>query len=311
MTLDDLRSLLAVHECKSFSAAARRLGCSQPAVSQHVQRLESELGLRLFERQSRAVITTSAGELLVRAASASLSTLDHALAGFAALRDGQGGSLVVTTGGTTVKHFMRPAIKRFRRAFPRVKMQFRGAMSSAECIDMLFREAIDLAFVTMSGEAEGVREYPLLELDYVFLTGRDHPLAGRPSLRLEQLHGLECIGLVEGMTSRSQLSSALARHGVVLETAMTVCDWDTAIHLVELGLGSTIVPSWYAHAASSRGAIVAIPIAGLPPVRVGWAVRDSHELLPHAKEFMCLLKDDLRGRPAQPGVKLLRERTRV
>jgi DNA-binding transcriptional LysR family regulator len=310
MTLDDLRSLIAVHECKSFSAAARRLGCSQPAVSQQVQRLERELGLRLFERQSRAVVTTSAGELLVRAAGASLSTLDHALAGFAALRDGQGGSLVVTTGGTTVKHFMRNAIKRFRRAFPRVKMQFRGAISSAECIDMLFREAIDLAFVTMS-DAEGVREYPLLELDYVLLTGRDHPLARRQSLRLEQLDGLECIGLVEGTTSRSQLSSALARHGVVLETAMTVCDWDTAIHLVELGLGSTIVPSWYAHAASSRTAMAAIPIAGLEPIRVGWAARDSHELLPPAREFMRLLKQDLSARPAQPGVRLLRERARA
>ena len=46
---------------------------------------------------------------------------------------------------------------------------------------------------------------------------------------------------------------------------MTVCDWDTAIHLVELGLGSTIVPSWYAHAASSRSTIAAIPIAASPP----------------------------------------------
>jgi DNA-binding transcriptional LysR family regulator len=310
MTLDELRTLVAVHDCKSFSGAARRLGCSQPAVSQHVQRLEAELGLRLFERQSRAVVTTPAGELLVRAANASLSTLDHALQGFAALRNGDGGSLVVTTGGTTVKHFMRSAIKRFRRAFPRVKMQFRGGMSSSDCIEMLFREAIDLAFVTMSGEAEGVREYPLLELDYAFLAGRDHPLAGRSSLRLDQLHGLEHIGLVEGMTSRSQLSSELARHGVVLETAMTVCDWDTAIHLVELGLGSTIVPSWYANAASSR-AIVAVPITGLAPVRVGWAVRDSHELLPPAKELMRLLKQDLKARPAQPGVRVLRERAPI
>jgi DNA-binding transcriptional LysR family regulator len=306
MTLEDLRSLIAVHECKSFSAAARRLGCSQPAVSQHIQRLESELGLRLFERQARAVVTTAAGEVLVRAASSSLSTLDHALTRFESLRDGQGGSLVVTTGGTTVKHFMRGAIKRFRREHPRVKMQFRGAMSSAECIDMLFREPIDLAFVTIGSEIEGVREHPLLELDYVLFTSQNHALASRPSVRVEDLDGLECIGLVEGRTSRSQLSSSLARHGVTLETAMTVYDWDTAIHLVELGLGSAIVPSWHAHASGSRATWVAIPITGLPPLRVGWALRDSHELLKPAKEFMRLLKQDLRARPAQPGVRVLR-----
>jgi DNA-binding transcriptional LysR family regulator len=306
MTLDDLRSLIAVHECKSFSAAARRLGCSQPAVSQQIQRLESELGLRLFERHPRSVSTTQAGDVLVRAASASITTLDHAIQRFAALRDGEAGSLVVTTGGTTVQHFMRGTIKRFRRAFPRVKMQFRGAMSSADCIDMLFREAIDLAFVTMSGDTEGVREHALLELDYVFFTSRDHALARRSEIRLEELNGLECIGLVEGMTSRSQLSAALARSGVTLETSMTVCDWDTAIHLVELGLGSTIVPSWHAHAVASRAPTVAVPITGLAPMRVGWALRESHELLKPGREFMRLLKQDLRARPAQAGVRVLR-----
>ena len=90
--------------------------------------------------------------MLVRAASASLSTLDHALQGFAALRDGEAGTLVVTTGGHDRQTLHAHRRQAFRRAFPRVKMQFRGAMSSAECIEMLFREAIDLAFVTMSGE---------------------------------------------------------------------------------------------------------------------------------------------------------------
>jgi DNA-binding transcriptional LysR family regulator len=242
MTLDDLRSLITVHECKSFSGAARRLGCTQSAVSQHIQRLERELGLQLFERQSRGVFPTPAGEELIRAAGASLSTLDHALQRFAALRDGQAGSLVVTTGGTTVNHFMRRAIQQFRRTYPQVQMQFRGATSSPECIDMLFRDPVDLAFVTIGDDVEGLRQHALLELEYVLLTGRDHPLAKRAKLRLADLQGLACIGLIEGATSRSQLSSSLTRSGIALETAMTVYDWDTAIHLVELGLGSSVSP---------------------------------------------------------------------
>lgn len=305
MTIDDLRSLLAVHESKSFSAAARQLGCSQPAVSQAVQRLETELGMKLFERHTRGIRTTAAGSILVRAASESLSTLDHTLQRFAELRAGRSGSLVVTTGGTTVQHFMRGAIKQFRRAFPAIKLQFRSAASSAECIELLFREPIDLAFVTIGDAIEGIVHEPLLELDYVLLTQRDDPLAKRKSVRLEQLHGREHIGLVEATTSRSQLSAALARRGVALETSMTVGDWDTAIQLVELGLGSTIVPSWYAPAPGSRSATVAIPIAQLPPSRVGWAVRESHELLTPAREFMRLLQTDLHARAAREGVRLL------
>jgi DNA-binding transcriptional LysR family regulator len=305
MTIDDLRSLIAVAECKSFSAAARRLGCSQPAVSQHILRLERELGLPLFERQPRGVLPTAAAEVLVRAATQSLSTLDYAVHRFAALRDGEAGSLAITTGGTTVDHFMRGAVKQFRRAFPKVQIQFRGATSSAECIEMLARDPVDLAFVTIGEHLEGVRQHPVLELDYVLLTGREHPLAKRARLRLQDLNGLSCIGLIEGTTSRSQLASSLSRHGVSLETAMTVYDWDTAIHLVELGLGSSIVPSWHAHASAARAAVAAIPIAGLAPIRVGWAMRESYELLKPAREFMRLLKEDLASRPAAPGVRVL------
>jgi len=306
MTLDDLRSLIAVSESQSFSAAARRLGCSQPAVSQHIQRLEQHLGLQLFERQPRGVAATAAGELLVRAAHESLGALDRAVHQVASLRAGEAGSLAIATGGTTVHHFLRGAIKAFRRAYPRVKLQLRGAASTAECIRALCFEPVDLAFVTTGEPIDGVRQHALLELEYVLLTGRDHPLAGRAKLRLSDLHGLEHIALSEGRTSRSQLASALAREGVVMETAMTVYDWDTAIELVELGLGSAIVPSWHARASTGRAAVVAIPIAGLAPIRVGWAVRATCEPWKPARELMRLLRADLRARPPQPGVRLLR-----
>jgi DNA-binding transcriptional LysR family regulator len=171
---------------------------------------------------------------------------------------------------------------------------------------MLFREPIDLAFVTIGSEIEGIRLQPLLELDYVLLSARGQKFAEHSAVEVEELDGLECIGLVEGMTSRHQLAAALGRHGVTLETTMTVCDWDTAIHLVELGLGSAIVPSWHAHAAASRAPVTATPIRGLAPIRVGWAIRESHELLKPAREFMRMLKADLRARPPQPGVRLLR-----
>jgi DNA-binding transcriptional LysR family regulator len=80
----------------------------------------------------------------------------------------------------------------------------------------------------------------------------------------------------------------------------------TAIHLVELGLGSAIVPNWHAHTASARSALVAIPLTGLAPMRVGWAIRDSHELLTPAKVFVRLLQQDLRARLPLPGVRALR-----
>ena len=86
---------------------------------------------------------------------------------------------------------------------------------------------------------------------------------------------------------------------------MTVCDWDTAITLVEIGLGCAIVPSSHAHAAVERCAEVrATSITGLTPMRVGWAVREGHELLTPATTLMRLVRDDLENQPKRAGARL-------
>ncbi|NED52828.1 LysR family transcriptional regulator, partial [Micromonospora aurantiaca] len=80
----------------------RTLSCSQPAVSQHVKRLEREIGLALIERQPRGVAPTDAGQILYQAALTGIASLDAALRRLRELRDGNGGTLKITTGGVTV-----------------------------------------------------------------------------------------------------------------------------------------------------------------------------------------------------------------
>ena len=304
MTLDDLRVFLVVSRHGSFSAAARRLKCSQPAVSQHVQRLEGELEIALFHRRPKGVALTDAGELLHKAAAEALATLDRAIERVGSVRRAEVGSLVVATGGTTVKHFMMGAVARFRKAYPRVRIQFQAALSSADCIELLVRGPVDLAFITMGPAIDGIAQQPVLEMDYVLLTSADQPLAQRARVTVDELDGVDCIGLAERATSRNQLERSLGRRGVTLETSMTVFDWDTAKTLVELGLGSAIVPSWHAHESVARASVRAVPITGLPPVRVGWALRKDEEPMPPARAFMELLGEEL-AKEDVPGVRVL------
>jgi DNA-binding transcriptional LysR family regulator len=310
MTLEDLRVFLVVSRQGSFSAAARELACSQPAVSHHVQRLEQELQIALFKREPRGVRLTDAGEVLRQSASQALGALGRSIERVSELKRGEAGQLVIATGGTTVKHFMMKSVARFRRKFGKVRIQFRAALSSAECIDMLKSEPVELAFVTMGPAVEGVRQQPVLEMDYVLLTSAGNPLAQRSKLTPRELGDIECIGLAERATSRSQLSKSLAKRGVALDTVMTVFDWDTAQVMVELGLGSAIIPSWHAHestsqAADGKAAVIAVPIVGLPPVRVGWAHREDEALLAPAAAFITMLQEDLKKQSDIPGVRLL------
>src|SRR5437879_10870301 len=126
MTLDDLRVFAAVCEARSLSAVARELGCTQSAVSQHVRRLEKEVGAVLVERGRRGVSPTPAGAAMYTAALDSLSAVDGGCRRVREISSGQSGPLRISTGGTTLRHFMGTPLVRFRHRRPDAIVEFRS-----------------------------------------------------------------------------------------------------------------------------------------------------------------------------------------
>jgi DNA-binding transcriptional LysR family regulator len=309
MTLEDLRTFTAVCAAGSLSAAAAELNKSQPAVSQHVARLEEELGIALLERRARGVVPTAAGAALHESALRALAELGLARRTIEALRSGRSGSLSIATGGTTLKHFMRSAIARFRAEQPAVAVRFAQGRSTADCIDELRLGRVDLGFVTMQADngvslLDGIEQRPALLMDFALLLDPKHALARRPRVALSDLRGLELIGLPVKSSGFSSLRQALAAHGVVPNTIATVDDWDLCSMLVTLGLGSAIVPAFHAHELAREGGVAAVLIDGLEPLAVGWVARRFGSLSPAALTFMELLGQDLRA-TRRPGVRVL------
>ena len=93
--LRHLRYFLAVAETLHFSKAARRLGMAQPPLSQQIKRLEQMLGHALFERTTRGVKLTAAGQLLARRARSTMEKVDEDLAQVRRLGRGEEGTLTV------------------------------------------------------------------------------------------------------------------------------------------------------------------------------------------------------------------------
>src|SRR5688572_3557106 len=118
MQLKQLRSFLAVAETNSFRRAARQVGVTQPALSQHVAALEAELGVRLFERDRRRVAITPAGTALREGAAAGLAILDRAAE--LARRFGTASEKTVRVGALDyISHaFLPAAIMAVKRAMP-------------------------------------------------------------------------------------------------------------------------------------------------------------------------------------------------
>ncbi|WP_171168303.1 LysR family transcriptional regulator [Streptomyces sp. I05A-00742] len=287
MTFEDLRVFLAVCQAGSLSSVARDLSCTQSAVSQHVKRLERETGVRLLERRPRGVVPTPEGRVLQTAAMEGIVGLDLALRRLGELARGESGSVRVTTGATTVRHFMSEAIVAFRELHPGASMEFRTVTSSRSCFDALADGGVDLAWVTIGSPVRGIEQRTVVELPWVLAVRADDPLARRSRIGTADLMGVRHIRPPESCSSRAQLDTAFSRLGVHPVSDNGIADWDTAVLLAELGVGHAVVPALpgWNPAGPSDGALRFLPVPDLPPLPVGWAVRSWDALPPLARAF--------------------------
>lgn len=290
MTLDDLKTFIAACEYKNLSAVARHLQCTQPAVSQHIVRLEKKLGAVLLERKARGVEPTQAGYLLYEHV---LEGLDHIALGVRQVQQlvaGETGSLGITTGGTTIKHFMADTVVDFRDCHPNVELNFCSANSHRRCVEALRNEQVDLAFITISDTIKGIEQKPFIEVPWVLVVPQNDPLCQHKNLTAKQLKNISYIALTNASTSQNQLTQQLHDKGVQCRTTTTVDDWDTAIQFVEMGLGYAITPQRHAENLQQQHKISSRVITDLAPVTFGWACRRWKSLPPIAAEFVELWK---------------------
>ncbi len=286
MTLDDLKIFIAACDEKNLSAVARQMSCTQPAISQHIVRLEKELGTPLLERRARGVEPTQAGKIFYDHVLEGLDSIALGKRQVEQLHSGETGTLGITTGGTTIKHFMKESVVEFRHRYPKVSLHFHSANSHRRCIEALRNEQADLAFITIGAPIKGIEQQPFVEMPWVLVVPADHPLSQKKSLKARELKNIPYISLKESSTSQNQLTALLRDKAVQCQTKTTVDDWDTAIQFVEMGMGFAISPQRHANNLAEQHRIAAIPISDLPHITFGWASRRWKSLPKIAQDFV-------------------------
>ena len=187
LTLDQLRVLVMIADTGSFSAAGRRLGRAQSAISQAVATLEAVQGVALFDRSGFRPVLTDAGRVLVAQARTVLAGAARFEAMAAATRDGVEAELRIAIDPLVPTDAFIDGLRSLRATFPHLSVSFSTeGLRGAE--RRLRRGQADLAFcVLLPVVPEDVVALPLLSLELVPVVGRDHPLAslGRPVTRAD------------------------------------------------------------------------------------------------------------------------------
>jgi DNA-binding transcriptional LysR family regulator len=239
-----LRVFVEVCERHSFSRAAEDLGFTQPAVSRQVAALEREVGARLFERHTRAVRLTQAGETLLPHARAVLARLAAAEDDLDALRELRAGRLRLGSFSSANVSLLPEAIRRFAAAYPEVELVLSGTDPEAH-LSAVEQAELDLALVTEwdipDEPPPTVRLVHLLDDQLLLALPTGHELSRRKEIRLSDLTGVRWI---EG--AHPDCLGPLERLGVVEHSpriAFVCDDWNGKQGLVAAGVGLTLFPT--------------------------------------------------------------------
>jgi DNA-binding transcriptional LysR family regulator len=148
LNLDQLRTLAAVVEHGSFSAAAQRLNLSQPAVSLQVRELETRLGVGLIERLGKKAHATAAGRDLLEHARRLAEEEEATLAAMRRHREGLVGRVRIGTNGHYLIHCLPPVLQRLRAEFPMVEIVVTTGTAQGVA-DRIVRNEADIGFITL------------------------------------------------------------------------------------------------------------------------------------------------------------------
>jgi DNA-binding transcriptional LysR family regulator len=162
INLDQLRALIEVVECRSFSAAARRLNLSQPAVSLQIRELERRFGVQLIERFGKQAHATMPGRELIKAAQPIFESCAVAEQVMRRFRENWIGRVHVSTSLTAMVYRLPPVLRKLRNDYPGVDVILTN-MPTPQSIASLLSNEVDLGLVILPVENNELRITPLCQ----------------------------------------------------------------------------------------------------------------------------------------------------
>jgi len=258
ITIKQIESFLAVAETGSFSAASRKVNVAQPALSQAVKDLETELGLRLFDRTTRRVELTDIGREFHQSASKVLDELKHAVDNVHQLADRKRGRVKIAAPPLLAAVVLPDAVAEFRHEYPGIAVELHD-VGTEQILEMIRAGKVDCGIGTFQLGEEGIDRIPLVRDQLMLFCKLGSRFAESDYVQWRQLEGEPLITLTRTSGIRLLVEVGFETSEVPLKPAYEVTQIATVISLVEAGLGIAVLPT-YALAAVRDRAVVGKPL---------------------------------------------------
>jgi DNA-binding transcriptional LysR family regulator len=290
-TLKQLRAFVVVADSGQFTRAAERLDLSQSAVSTLIRQLERSLGLRLFDRHTRVLRLTEAGESMLPVARRAISDVDTIIENAQDLGLLRRGRVSVAAGTVQAALMLPRVIGSFNQRFATVEVRLHD-VSERAVLEMVKSGEVDIGIGTAPEDDTEIRATRLVNDVFQVVLRPEHPLARRKTLAWRDLLDVPLIGPPPSNPIRVRLEAELAREGIALNFHRAVQDVTlplTIVGMVEGGLGVAVMTSAVSRLAGAMGLVTVTP--GEPAISrsISVILKRDRSLSPAGRQFRDFL----------------------
>ncbi|SRR5579883_1886841 len=286
MELRHIRYFVRAAEMLHFTNAAESLYISQPTLSNHIQQLEEEVGLPLFNRLGRHVRLTEAGQIFLEHASKTLKDLERAKEEIDDLKGVMTGTVRITSLLGLGQSILPAWIASFHNTYPLIHFETRTGTSQSIEADVKSGN-VDLGFAFIPIESRGLVSELLISHPMCLVVSEKHKLANKKSIDLRELSNVPLALVGRRFSLRLTIDSLLEEMGLSLKIIVEMDDVRALLKLAGEGdLGALLTPL----AVADYPGVKAIPIKGLAPIDVGVIWHSDGRLSPPAKAFLQYIR---------------------
>jgi LysR family hydrogen peroxide-inducible transcriptional activator len=266
MEMHQLRYAVAVARTGNFSRAAEQCHVAQPSLSQQIQKLEEELGERVFERRQREARPTPFGEAFLRRATRILEEAEAARREAAEAQGLLRGTITVGVLPTIAPYLLPLVLARFAKRFPGLEVVVQED-TTARLLKLAHAWEIDFAVASEPVRDVNLEIRPLFTEELLVALPPGHALARKSVLLARDLAGERLIVMQDGHCLGDQVLGFCTQRRVRARVSFRSAQLETIRALVRAGLGVSLIPAMATQADQQPGGPVYRPLAGRRPQR--------------------------------------------
>ncbi len=288
--LDSYRVFSEVVKTQSFSGAAKSLYMTQPAVSQIIMNLESELDTRLFTRTSKGVTLTTDGHLLNEYISSALNLIEIGEKKLSDSRDLMTGELKIGVGDTISRHYLLPYLGVFHENSPNIKLKIINR-TTIELCRILKSGEIDIAVCNLPVKDSAIIVEKCISIHDIFVCGEKYRQLTLSPINISRITEYPSIFLERKSNSRQYVEKYFASKGIKLQPEIELGSHELLLEFARFNFGIACVIDEFSQEYLKKGTLYKLRLKEEIPERaIGFCFLKSVSLTSAARKFVSIVQ---------------------